>query len=520
MFLLNIHLVYDFSEPSKDDDEDSLDESGADSDAEETVNDKLRLAIQQTLHKSGLAADEESVDLDQMSESEGKELDAALAAAFRQFKPRTVTGKRSKKQPEEERALTAFRSRVLDLVRTYLNSAPSMTVCVDILETLLRLLEFTVRESHQAALGESVKKTIEALAQLRQFSSVEGVDESLLCELLDSLLGKGTRNANLMRDMDVALSNSCKFVVRCTTYYCALEAVPKSARKALKKRVKHIFAEQLSEFMRKRDSITPYVLWKELIAFEPFLHLAPTILDNAFNPDVKLFKRSQALQLLQVLYENTRLMSSIPEAKVRALAADFREKTVQFLQDLNANTLECAANDKFLAGLFACLALMKKSPKLPADSIDFALIGEQAREVRGKLALSANCTKQFRNLCRALGIEPVVVMQTNLVNLRRAEQGQREENDDGKKVGKREAQKEDGEEKSRKHKKKERLQSLSKGFSGHFVFEGLDANGDMDGDQDDENDKQTAETAPAGGKRKLNGEDKKAKKKKKKSKHE
>ncbi|KRT85025.1 hypothetical protein AMK59_92, partial [Oryctes borbonicus] len=94
---------------SKNDESDENDEESEESDEnvedeemeDDNVNDKLKMAVQMAL--GGYKSDEESIDLDEMSESEGKKLDEALATAFKQFKPNI--GKKSQKQKKEDEAL-------------------------------------------------------------------------------------------------------------------------------------------------------------------------------------------------------------------------------------------------------------------------------------------------------------------------------------------------------------------------------------------------------------------------------
>ncbi|KAJ8958482.1 hypothetical protein NQ318_002275 [Aromia moschata] len=85
---------------SDDDDEEPEDK------VDESVNDKLRMALHQVLSSNGYQSDEESLDIDQLSDTEGEKLNKALADAFLQFKPNLG---RSKKQSKDQEQLMHFR---------------------------------------------------------------------------------------------------------------------------------------------------------------------------------------------------------------------------------------------------------------------------------------------------------------------------------------------------------------------------------------------------------------------------
>lgn len=277
-------------------------------------DDKLRLAVQQALNPKGLQSDEESMDMDEMSDSELDKMDSALSEAFLQYKPNM--GRKSKKQSKEAEALTHFRVRVLDLVEIYLDSVPAMMLALEIMPPLLKIIEFSVRNLHQKPLQDRAKVCLRKLSNLRKFSSIEDVNETVLTDLLKSLLEKGTRNINVVQDMDERIADCCVFIVRCVQFLSTSEQTEVSAKK-LNKAVSGILQDEIKMFFTKRNCLTPFVLFKKILQlnWKGNCRIAAPLVDVISGDDVRPFKKSQALHLLKLFRANRRLLDSLSDGE-------------------------------------------------------------------------------------------------------------------------------------------------------------------------------------------------------------
>jgi DNA polymerase phi len=104
---------------------------------------------------------QESVDVDDMDEEEGRRLDNALSEAFSMLKG-SKTNKKSKKQLNDDRVLMHFRIRAIDLLEIYLKSEhvgteASLSSYIDIMLVLFSLLEYCIRDMHQKPLENRVR---------------------------------------------------------------------------------------------------------------------------------------------------------------------------------------------------------------------------------------------------------------------------------------------------------------------------------------------------------------------------
>lgn len=122
------------------------------------------------------------MDVDEISEEEGKRLDLSLAAAFKVIRENRKI--KSKKQSKNEQVLTHFRTRVIDLLEIYIDHSPSMALVLDMIVPLFVLLEHCIQDRHQKPLENRVRSCLTKLSNLKKFSDTEGVDEQIILDIM------------------------------------------------------------------------------------------------------------------------------------------------------------------------------------------------------------------------------------------------------------------------------------------------------------------------------------------------
>lgn len=454
------------SEQEKESEEDDEEEDEDEDIGDESVNDKLRMALHTVLSNNGYQTDEESVDLDQLSDTEGEKLDAALADVFKQFRPNHG---RHKKQSKDQETLTHFRIRVLDLIEIYLDSVPSMILTLEIMLPLLQAVEFSIRDEYQKPLHDRLKSCLKKLSLLKKFSDTEGVDEIVLGNLLKSLLEKGTKNSLIIQDMGVQIADCCIFVIRCSDLLMSLEKTPKKMRKQLKTSIAAIVSDELQNYFHKRDCLTPYILFKSTLqlTWDGTLTLVPLLLSYVFSDNVKPFKKNQALELLKLFYLNNRYLNLKPEKIKEKLS----EEHSQFFENVN-NLLKSLCKDlgkgvkeKFISNLFGVLTAMKTS-RLNIE-INWTEIAENIREYRSYVTFSKDAKTAFNKLCNHLNVSHIVKMKPKTINISNNSIDDKENTnvETDKKVNKKKKKTKNKEKlKLKKEAKELRLNSLSEGF--------------------------------------------------------
>ncbi|VEN44429.1 unnamed protein product [Callosobruchus maculatus] len=451
------------SDEDTDEDEDDAHEEESEesnledqSDVDESNNDKLRMALHKVLHNTGPETDEESIDLDEMSETEAEKLDAALSSVFKQFKPNHGN---LKKQTKEQEVLTHFRIRVLDLIEVYLDSNPSLLLTLEVMLPLLQAFEFSVKEEHQKPLQARLKSCLKQLSKLKKFDNIEGIEDDTLSELMKSLIDKGTKNAWIVQDMAVQLADCTLFTIRCADLL---------SKKAIKKNICAVISEEMDNYFYKRDSATHFVLFKKLMQtrWDGLCKLIPQLFKCLFDEDMKAFKKKQVLELLRLFYLNQRYLSSNAEVikqKLNEVHLKFSENIKNHFQQLIQKEGNDNLKDIYLRGVFNLLTSMKISC-LKIENIDWKALVEVIKEYRSFKSLSNDAKSAFNKLCNNCGVSNKVEMKLKRGNMNN---NTKQEKDEIAKVNeKKKTKKRKNKELSmqKKEAKKLRLASLSSGL--------------------------------------------------------
>ncbi|XP_026740402.1 myb-binding protein 1A-like protein [Trichoplusia ni] len=304
-------------EEEEESESDGDDEADDDDEEEMRTPEQLRIAVQKALGSAALESDAESVDADMIDEEEGKKLDEALAEAFKQF--HQSKGKKSKKDRKDKKSLSDFRIRVLDLVDIYLEKDPSMDICLGMIAPLTRCLEFCIQDSQFSELENRVRKTIKNLTKIRKFSSVDDIDMNILCDHLKSVIEKDARSHFLFQALGDVITFFATFIIHCS------EKIDTKKSKVTKSKaaspLTDIFKESLQNYFQNRNCMLPIIFFHNVLQtdWDGSYALVPTIIQNVFNKNVRLFRRNEGLELLSGFYRSLKRSKPTSDKLIKQL---------------------------------------------------------------------------------------------------------------------------------------------------------------------------------------------------------
>lgn len=324
-----------------DEAEDDSDEEMSDDDTELKTPDQLRMAIQKALGASQ-DSDAESINADMIDEEEGRNLDDALAEAFKQFSGK---GMKSKKERKDKKAVSDFRIRVLDLIDIYLEKDPSMDITLSLMEPLIRSLEYCLEDNSFIELERRLRKTIRNLTKIKKFSSTDNVTVDLLCDYLNSTIDKGGRSHFMFQALGDVVTQCATFLIHCSQ---KIDTSSKSAQKACHKMIE-IFKESLKSYFLNRNCLLPIIFFHSVLQtdWNGVYDMIPVVIESAFNGSVRQFRRNEALELLSGFYRSLkRLKPSTSELlnKISNIETEF-ENTVK--RTLSSNSEEFSAKKNY-----------------------------------------------------------------------------------------------------------------------------------------------------------------------------
>uniref|UniRef100_A0A1I8PD92 Myb-binding protein 1A n=1 Tax=Stomoxys calcitrans TaxID=35570 RepID=A0A1I8PD92_STOCA len=303
----------DDDEENEDEDEDDEEEDDDDDEEEEeddeegiTETDKLRNAISQALISSGSQAgpddDMESVDLNDMTEEEGRKLDEALANAFKAMKKTGSAGsqvKKSKSYRIKTTTVMHFRIRVLDLLEIYLQHKPSLLISIEIMLALYNMLEYCVGDELKP-LQAKVEKTLLKLTSIKNYAMVTAeLKEQNIVDFLRLVIEKKAP-APVFEIINRMRNKCCCFLIVNASKINADESTHK---------ILSLCQEYTQEFIKSRNPLINITLLSEIfkLRWRHIWDLADNLTQQGISLEARTFRRIQIYEILSILYKNNEL---------------------------------------------------------------------------------------------------------------------------------------------------------------------------------------------------------------------
>ncbi|XP_067636863.1 myb-binding protein 1A [Eurosta solidaginis] len=295
------------AEEDDEDDEDEDDEDEDDDDDEVTAADKLRNAVSQALMTHGgmppPGADDNddmaSIDLNDITEEQGRKLDEALADAFKVMR-KNGGGDKAVKKSKSYRAKTTtvmhFRIRVLDLLEIYLqHQQPQLLILIEIMLALYNMLPYCVGDELKP-LQIKVEKVLQKLTALK--CDVAGVQESDVVSFIRLIVEEKSPTA-VFGPMNKLRNKCIVFLVKSSNKIAAEKGTDSV-------QVQGLCQEYLEEFVNSRNPIVNTTLLSELfrLRWSGVWSLAVALAADGLNMEIRSFRRIQIYEILKVLYKN------------------------------------------------------------------------------------------------------------------------------------------------------------------------------------------------------------------------
>nr|XP_014093367.1 myb-binding protein 1A [Bactrocera oleae] len=474
------------ADDNEDDDDDEEDEDDDDDDDDEdeeaTSADKLRNAISQALMEHGgtpTAADEDddmaSIDLNDMSEEQGRKLDEALAEAFKVMRKTGGGGAAAKKSKSYRVKITTvmhFRIRVLDLLEIYLQQQPPLLIAIEIMLALYNMLPYCVG-GELKPLQTKVEKVLQKLTTLK--CDTADVQEDELVAFI-RLIVEQKSSAAAFEAMNKMRNKCIIFLVNNANKI----AVEKSVEC---KKVLTLCQEYIQEFLQSRNPSVNITLLSDIfrLRWTGVWNLAVTLTHDGLNMKTRAFRRIQIYEILDVLYKNHDLQR-LDVSSAKKQLNDIENVLCAHIKTLAANTNVEVSPKEYSVLLQLLLPAQKTHQRLQLKSaLADASIAQAVQSMR------ADTTALLQRYCAAYKLPIVRNKEQPKLNGKHVEEnaevanGQYEKQVQETAVGgengvveeqkiKRKKTTDNASRKLKKQKKEQRLQIASAGLNGGFAF--------------------------------------------------
>lgn len=384
----------DSDEDDEDDDDDVEDEVESDEEddaVKDKLSDKVRSVIHTALGLGSTETDQESVDLDDMSEEEGKKIDEALSQAFQMLK-RSKKKKMTKAEKINELTLNNFRMRVFDLIDIYLKQQPDIHICVEIILFVFEMLPLAMKEDKYKQILKRFYEIFNKLIKIRKFrENNESLKQKYLSELLSDLLQKVGKGVDFPNKTDYLLKAS-QFLIKCSQ-------ILSKENPNDKEQMTQVFQEYLTEFFTHRNPSLTLNIFNSIysLQWEGNWKLAQSIVKNGLlQPDLRNLRREQALHFLRTIYKNRNLILS-----------DLKE-TSKFLKSIeNSLNVYIAGKDSVLSlnefneliQLVVTINNVHKSNPTLKTHMKWNPIMEVLQNSRKNLVLNGSIMNYYKQMC-------------------------------------------------------------------------------------------------------------------------
>jgi DNA polymerase phi len=395
------------AEAGDSDNDDFLDESDVEMEEggdEGNITDRVRSVIHAALGTAGAETDTESLDLDDMDETEGKRVDDALAAAFKLLKTGRKT-KPTKTDRENELQLNHFRMRVFDLIESYLKSSPSMACCLELMMFIYEQLPLAIKEpeKHKTVL-KKFHYVFDSLTKIKAFENCGDVTQAQLAQLLSDLFEKVAKGASFA-EKTACLSNSALFIIQCSKILAKVNDADKDV-------IRDIFTANLREFFTHRQP-TLALNMLEIIFKLPWLvlwDLCDIIVDTGLLLATRNLRRCNSLQLLTLIFKNIRLIQTDVDLAAKKLPA-IEVGLNGYMAGLQQQD-QIAENEftELLALLVAVFDFHKRYPQVK-NKLNTGQAKGVVEKFRPSIVLKAQETNLYTRLCATLEIQPCLNKQ-------------------------------------------------------------------------------------------------------------
>lgn len=456
------------NDEDEDDDDDDEEEVDDEEDEEEvTATDKLRNAISIALGSAiPKDDDQDSVDLNDMTEEEGKKLDEALAAAFKAMKKSggESQNKKSKSHRVQMTTVMHFRIRVLDLLEIYIQHDPSLLIVIEIMLALFNMLEYCT-DDELKPLQNKVEKTLNKLTLLRQFGSVEDVTETNIVEFIRLIVDKKARS--IAFDVQNRLKNKC-----CMFLIANAKLMSEGGKN---EQVLSLLVEYLEDFIKSRNPAVNITLLSDIfkLRWQGVWTLASTLSKKGIAMSTRAFRRIQVVELLTLVLKNHELITQNIQLAKKHL------KTIECVLSKHLEELSNAGSisqKEFITLLDMFFVAKRCYNKSNIDITTISASTDLVQKIRSKVKLDS--AQSYHRYCTAYEIKPIknTIAQNGHANDNVPEvdeeiEEQQETKKDKNKKRKNSDSVSESFKKGKKLKKEERMKAFSKGLNGGFNFE-------------------------------------------------
>lgn len=306
---------------------------------------------------------DEDVDMDSVPQEELNNLDRKLSALLGEYQNKQRNKKTGaiEKLPKDEKSIMHFQTRVCDLIAVYIKKAPSMGMLLGLVNPLFIALYTADQDKRQKDLQNRLRHLIHLLGMVKKCDSLGDATIDVLMDTLNTFF----INASSMPESFTDVVRECYSLLHRFGSRLLGEGIHKPDNPLVKALTNHMG----SFFTKSTGSVKAHAfLGPCSYDYGGLWNIVELVMKFAFDSKIKIYRRTQALQVIQKLYQNKALVAQGNEEYAARIETDLSTK---ILNTLNLFKTPESINGQYMSSLFTLLVVIYKNHSVRGSQKNF-----------------------------------------------------------------------------------------------------------------------------------------------------
>lgn len=352
------------------------------------------------------------VDMDSVPQEELDNLDRQLGAVMAAFQSKQKAKKKGglQKLPKDEKNLMHFQSKVCGLLEIFLKESPAMGLLLGIINPLCIALYNADKDTRKQDLQNKLRRLMFLVGKIKKCDSLGDATIDVLMNTLDNFFTNGLA----LSDSSIDVVLECYLML----YRCGCQLLQEESHKPDNPLIT-IFYNHLEHCFTKSTGSMKCYAFHEPCCYNlgGLWSIVALMTKFAFDPEVRVFRRIDAMQVLHKLYKNRSLVAQVKISDTVTIERELSNKIIDMLSFLKKSPQSMSGH--YMTALYTLLVVIHKNHSLrnSEENFDWETIKSLVSDIRQ--LISKKILHSFRgpynSLQQALKLPKLVCNVNSLV---------------------------------------------------------------------------------------------------------
>nr|XP_053628149.1 myb-binding protein 1A-like protein [Cherax quadricarinatus] len=317
------------------------------------------------------------VDMDSVPQEELDNLDRQLGAVMAAFQSKQKAKKKGglQKLPKDEKNLMHFQSKVCGLLEIFLKESPAMGLLLGIINPLCIALYNADKDTRKQDLQNKLRRLMFLVGKIKKCDSLGDATIDVLMNTLDNFFTNGLA----LSDSSIDVVLECYLML----YRCGCQLLQEESHKPDNPLIT-IFYNHLEHCFTKSTGSMKCYAFHEPCCYNlgGLWSIVALMTKFAFDPEVRVFRRIDAMQVLHKLYKNRSLVAQVNISDTVTIERELSNKIIYMLSFLKKSPQSMSGH--YMTALYTLLVVIHKNHSLrnSEENFDWETIKSLVSDIR------------------------------------------------------------------------------------------------------------------------------------------